>query len=58
MFRKNNVPAMINADAHKPEDLDGNYKTALETLRAAGYDEMVLLEGSENSRPVWASVKL
>jgi histidinol-phosphatase (PHP family) len=47
IFRENSVPALISADAHRPEDLDGHYDRALETLLAAGYTETVLFEGRE-----------
>jgi histidinol-phosphatase (PHP family) len=52
-FKKNNVPAIINADAHNPDDLDGHYKEAREVLLAAGYDKMMLFEGRKNGQPLW-----
>ena len=58
MFCKNNVPALISADAHNREDLDGHYKEAAETLLAAGYTEMLLFEGRKNNSPVWVREKL
>jgi len=57
-FREHNVPAVINADAHKPEDLDGYYAEAVAAMLAAGYTEMVLFEGKKNGLPVWTKVKL
>jgi histidinol-phosphatase (PHP family) len=57
-FRKNNVPAMINADAHNPGDLTGHYKEAIEALLAAGYTQTVLFEGRKNGLPVWTEEKL
>ena len=53
LFRENKVPAIINADAHKPENLDGYYPEARECLLAAGYKSMVLFEGKKDGRPVW-----
>jgi histidinol-phosphatase (PHP family) len=57
-FRKNNVPATINADAHIPDDLAGYYKEAVEILLAAGYEETVLFEGRKNGLPIWAEEKI
>jgi len=58
MFRKNSVPAMINADAHNPEELDGYYGLAIETMLAAGYKKTVLFEGRKNNCPVWTEENL
>jgi histidinol-phosphatase (PHP family) len=55
LFRLNNVPALISADAHRAQDLDGHYGEALETMRQAGYTETVLFEGREEGRPRWSS---
>jgi histidinol-phosphatase (PHP family) len=45
LFREQGVPAVINADAHRAEDLDGHYAEALDALRQAGYTETVLFGG-------------
>jgi histidinol-phosphatase (PHP family) len=58
LFRKQGVPAVINADAHRAEDLDGHYGEALETLRRAGYAATVLFEGKEGGRPRWTERKI
>ena len=58
MFRKNNVPAIINADAHKPDDLDGNYTEAVKSMLMAGYSEMALPNGGKNGAPIWRFEKL
>jgi histidinol-phosphatase (PHP family) len=42
LFRENNVPAIITADAHRTADIDGNYETAIQTLSNAGYKEHVI----------------
>ncbi|MDR1636959.1 MAG: histidinol-phosphatase [Treponema sp.] len=47
IFRENSVPALIAADAHRAEDLDGHYDTAQKALLAAGYTGTVLFEGKE-----------
>jgi histidinol-phosphatase (PHP family) len=44
LFKEHQVPALISADAHKAEDLDGHYDTARQTLLAAGYTEHALCE--------------
>jgi len=58
LFREHGVPMVINADAHKAEDLDGHYDEAHRTLLAAGYTETVIFEGRKNGKAVWKSVKL
>jgi histidinol phosphatase-like PHP family hydrolase len=47
------VPVLINADAHRAEDLDGHYGEALDVMRKAGYAETVLFGGREADRPRW-----
>ncbi|AEF82100.1 histidinol-phosphatase [Leadbettera azotonutricia] len=46
LLKENQVPMVINADAHKPGDLDGHYKEACEAMLLAGYTETVLFSGS------------
>jgi histidinol-phosphatase (PHP family) len=46
LLRENQVPMIINADAHRPQDLDGHYKEACEAMLLAGYTETVLFSGS------------
>jgi histidinol-phosphatase (PHP family) len=53
-FREYRVPALITADAHRAQDLDGGYEAARNTLLAAGYAEQVLMRGIQNGRPQWA----
>ena len=57
-FRENNVPAVINADAHNPAHLGGHYEDARAALLAAGYDKMVLFEGRDNGKPVWSTADI
>jgi histidinol phosphatase-like PHP family hydrolase len=49
---------VINADAHRAEDLDGHYAEARQAMLAAGYTETALFQGRENGRPVWKSERL
>ena len=58
LFRENNTPMVINADAHTAGDLDGHYDEARRALLAAGYAETVLFNGRKNGRAVWKPVKL
>jgi histidinol-phosphatase (PHP family) len=58
LFREQNVPMVINADAHRAKDLDGHYTEAEEALLCAGYTETLIFQGRENGRPLWKSVKL
>jgi histidinol-phosphatase (PHP family) len=53
LFRQNGVPALISADAHRAQDLDGHYGEALAVMRQAGYTETVLFEGREEGCPRW-----
>jgi histidinol-phosphatase (PHP family) len=58
LFRENNVPAIITADAHSAEDLDGRYGEAREALLAAGYTETVLFEGRKEGKAVWRKMEI
>ena len=58
LFRKHDVPMVINADAHKAEDLNGHYEEARKTMLAAGYAETVLFEGRENGLALWKKYNL
>jgi histidinol-phosphatase (PHP family) len=53
LFREAGVPALITADAHRAEDLDGHYGIALQTLREAGYREHALFQGRRDGKAVW-----
>jgi histidinol-phosphatase (PHP family) len=57
-FREYGVPALITADAHRAQDLDGFYQTARESLLAAGYTTHVLFTGRKNKRPQWTFAAL
>jgi len=56
IFKSYNIPAMVNADAHSPADLCGNYDVAKTALRAAGYKSVPFTEllppsGFSSGRP-------
>ena len=57
-FHEQGVPMVINADAHRAEDLDGHYEVARQTLLAAGYTETLIFEGRRDGRALWGSIKL
>ncbi|MDR0567814.1 MAG: histidinol-phosphatase [Spirochaetaceae bacterium] len=44
-FREMNIPAVITADAHRAEHLDGHYEEARSLLLKAGYASAVLFNG-------------
>ncbi|MDR0496609.1 MAG: histidinol-phosphatase [Treponema sp.] len=58
LFREQSVPMVINADAHRAEDLDGHYNEARQAMLDAGYSETVLFAGRQNGKAVWKSEKL
>jgi histidinol-phosphatase (PHP family) len=58
LFGERRVPALITADAHRAEDLDGHYQAARETLLAAGYTAHIIFEGRKNGCPCWAAEAL
>jgi histidinol-phosphatase (PHP family) len=55
LFREKGVPVTITADAHRAEDLDGNYDLALEALTASGYTEALLFEGRKDGKALWSA---
>jgi histidinol-phosphatase (PHP family) len=57
-FGEQGVPAVITADAHRAEDLDGGYDEARRTLLAAGYTEHYLFEGRRDGKAVWRAEAL
>ena len=58
LFYKNKVPMVINADAHRAEDLDGYYEKAIEALLATGYGETLIFNGKKNGEAVWEKIPL
>ena len=58
LLHEHHVPMVINADAHKAEDLDGHYNEAIQALQVAGYTETDIFAGRENGIAKWESVKL
>ena len=52
------IPVIITADAHRAQDLDGNYDKALQAIINAGYKEHVLYNGKNNENTIWKKVKI
>ncbi|MDR2796018.1 MAG: histidinol-phosphatase, partial [Spirochaetaceae bacterium] len=58
LLQKKGVPVMINADAHKPEDLGGFYEDARRLLLETGFTKHCLFQGRLDGRPVWKTEAL
>ena len=58
LFRKYGVPMVINADAHRAEDLDGHYDKAREIMLSAGYNETLIFMGRANGKAIWETERL
>jgi histidinol-phosphatase (PHP family) len=48
-----NIPLVINADAHTPDHLGGNYEAAVTVMKEAGYTAALLFEGCREGKAVW-----
>jgi histidinol-phosphatase (PHP family) len=53
LLQKKGVPVMINADAHRPEQLDGFYGEARRLLLETGFTRHCLFHGRMDGKPVW-----
>ena len=40
------IPVMVNSDAHKPHELDGEFQYGFEQLKLAGIAEVVYYKGN------------
>ena len=58
LFRENGIPIVINADAHRAQDLDGYYDAAQKTALSAGYTESLIFKGRKDGKAVWEAEKL
>ena len=58
LLHEHHVPMVINADAHKAEDLDGHYNEAIGALLNAGYTETAIFAGRVSGMAKWKSIKL
>jgi histidinol-phosphatase (PHP family) len=58
LFRKQNIPVIITADAHCASDLDGNYNIAIETIIEAGYSEHILFDKKLKEKTKWRKEKI
>jgi histidinol-phosphatase (PHP family) len=47
------IPVVLNSDAHRPENIDGNFELVTKILKDSGYKEKMILRGGK-----WESVRL
>jgi len=45
-IKKLRIPVMVNSDAHKPHELDGEFAYSFSLLKEAGIDEVVYFKGN------------
>jgi histidinol-phosphatase (PHP family) len=53
LLQQKGVPVTINADAHRPEQLDGFYGEARRLLLETGFTSHCLFQGRVDGKPVW-----
>jgi len=58
IIREFDIPVIITADAHRAEDIAGNYKVAHDALICANFKEHVLFNGRRRDMPVWQKEKI
>jgi len=58
LFRENNVPVIITADAHRAEHINGNYDTAIETLKCADFKDHKIFPGKKDGKKTWKTEKI
>jgi len=57
-FREYNVPVIITADAHRAEDITGNYDIAAQTLLSAGFSEYISIFRKNTKMIIYKKEKL
>ncbi|MCL2809423.1 MAG: histidinol-phosphatase [Treponema sp.] len=58
IIKEFDIPVIITADAHKAEDIDGNYEIALQTLNLAGFSEHIIINCRINEKIMWKKEKI
>ena len=58
LVREYEIPVIITSDAHNAYDINGNYVTAVNTIRNANILEHVIYKGKNNRLPVWEKRKI
>jgi len=53
-----NIPVIITSDAHKADDINGNYDTAINTLICANFNKHAIFKGKINKNPIWQDEKI
>jgi len=57
-FREYNVPVIITADAHRAEDIKGNYDIAIQTLISAGFSDYISIFRKRDKKIIYKKEKL
>jgi len=57
-IHKCNIPVIITSDAHNANDINGNFDTALDTLKSIGFNKHFLFNGKNNNISVWQEEKI
>ena len=58
VFRENNVPVIITADAHSAEEIKGNYNIAVKTILSAGFLDHVIIFRKSTKKIKYVKEKL
>ncbi|MCL2804887.1 MAG: histidinol-phosphatase [Treponema sp.] len=58
LIRELDIPVIITSDAHRADDINGNYDIALKTLVCANFKEHVLFNGKNEKMPAWKKINI
>jgi len=58
LLLEQDIPLMVNADAHAPEHLGGAYEEAWQSMRLAGYRTVLLPDGTRDGKIAWREESL
>ena len=53
IIKEFNIPVVITSDAHNINDINGNYNTAVETLKMADINKHYIFNGRKNNKTDW-----
>ncbi|MDR0448178.1 MAG: histidinol-phosphatase [Treponema sp.] len=53
LLAEQNVPLVLSADAHTPDQLGKNYEAAMKEMKEAGYTGMAFFAGRREGKAVW-----
>jgi len=57
-FREYNVPVIITSDAHRVDDIKGNYDIAVQNLLSAGFSDHVIILRKKGKKIIYKKEKL